>query len=246
MGLNSGIEWTTHTWNPWIGCTQLYEGCRNCYAKREMTRRGMDFNTVKRTSVQTWNQVKKYNAGDRVFVCSWSDFFHLHADRWRNDAWEAIKSRRDVTWLILTKRIEWVHPDSQFPKNVWLGVSASTKQDTEEQIGMLVMFDVAVRFVSFEPLLEDLGKMQLTSCPEDDTDLEEFGQYIDWIIIGCETLAGGKAGRFQDGFIEAARKIIKQCQEATLPVFVKQIPINGKVNRNPEQWPEDLRIQQYP
>jgi len=69
---------------------------------------------------------------------------------------------------------------------------------------------------------------------------------LSWLILGCESLAGGKAGRFQDGFIDAARSLVRQCKTADVPVYVKQIPIKGKVNRKISDWPKDLQIQDYP
>jgi protein gp37 len=69
---------------------------------------------------------------------------------------------------------------------------------------------------------------------------------LDWIIIGCEKLAGNKAGRFADKFNDAAINIVGQCNDACVPVFVKQIPINGKVVTDIKKFPKELRYQEWP
>ena len=97
--LNSNISWTTHTLNFWRGCTKVSLGCLNCYMFAEQIRYGLDPTIVIRTTKATWGQVKKFCAGDRVFVCSWSDFFHVDADPWRDNAWEVIRSRLTLSGL---------------------------------------------------------------------------------------------------------------------------------------------------
>ena len=66
---------------------------------------------------------------------------------------------------------------------------------------------------------------------------------IDWVIIGCES-RGSRAGRFQEGYAKAALDIIKQCRAVGVKVWHKQMPIKGRVSKNPEEWPEELRFRE--
>ncbi len=167
MGKNTGISWTDSTWNPWMGCTPVASGCTWCYARREMTRYGRSFSTVTRTKPATFNLPLKLAPGTRVFVCSWSDFFHPSADAWRAEAWGIIRRRPDLTFIIPTKRpgnvaertpwimrtrIETVAWDKPWP-HVWGLVSASTQLEVDEVVPKLLALPFAVRGVSLEPLL---------------------------------------------------------------------------------------------
>lgn len=210
------------------------------------------------------DQPLKWKKPRRIFVCSMSDLFHPKVPFEFIDEIMQIISMypQQHTYLILTKRPEIAkryfeqlyagltkfHKGKKYQwpfKNLHLGVSISVKAEMWKATE-LSRIPAAVRYISFEPLLEDVGEIPLISCREDDNNLEEFGQHIDWVIVSCESLLGSKAGRFQDGFIEAARNIVKQGQVISLPVYVKQIPINGKVSRKMAEWPKELRVQQYP
>ena len=111
MADTTKISWTDATWNPWIGCTKVSPGCKNCYAERMEERARRDFSKVRRA--------KKFDAplkwdialddegnGGKVFTCSMSDFFHADADAWRAEAWEIIRRTPHLTYQILTKRPE--------------------------------------------------------------------------------------------------------------------------------------------
>lgn len=223
MGINTKIEWATHSLNFWIGCTKVAAGCLHCYADREMKRWGKNFNIIQRTSRQTWNQVKKYKPGDRIFICSWSDFFHKDADQWRNEAWAVIRSRPDVTWIILTKRIKRIHFCSFSPKNLWLGVSVSTQKDVDEYIPELLQMCAETKIVSFEPLLEDIKNINTEH-------IEQLG----WAIIGCES--GPERRECKNEWVT---ELVKDFHFFNKPVFVKQINVNGKVIKMPKDFPQE-------
>lgn len=203
----------------------------------------------------------------RIFVDSMSDLFHPKVP-WEfiEEVFNKIALLDRHTFLIFTKRIKRAaeyfnsqkrrteslnkdfERDGIKEKCIWpwpnlqLILSLSTKKEADEKIPILLNIPAAVRVLSLEPLLEKIDMRLGCRYRITRTALKN----IDWVIIGCESLPGLKAGRFQDGFIEAARSIVRQCQNANIPVFVKQIPINGKVSHNPDEWPRDLRIQQYP
>jgi protein gp37 len=169
MGENSAIEWTTHTWNPWLGCTEVSPGCDHCYA-RELARRYGWASWGKgaerhRTSAATWRQPVLWNrkaatSGDRVFVfcASLADFFDPEVpDDWRRDAWDVVRQTPWLTWQILTKRPNLIPrflPPDWFEgwPHVWLGTSVEDQRNTW-RIDKLVQVPAAVRFLSCEPLL---------------------------------------------------------------------------------------------
>ena len=87
MGETTGIAWCDATWNPWQGCHKVSEGCKNCYMFRDKKRYGQDPNTVVRSADATFckpltwaKNREKYASINRVFTCSWSDFFIPEAD----------------------------------------------------------------------------------------------------------------------------------------------------------------------
>ena len=143
--------------------------------------------------------------------------------------------------------------------NLWLGVTAENQEMADKRIPLLLQTPAAVRFVSCEPLL---GKVDLTDITrkesnwehhftalrledieiEDDTDFN--GANVGWVIVGCESGANRRPCK-----LEWVRSIVNQCSVAGVPVLVKQLDIGGKVskaNRGMADWPEDLKIQQYP
>ena len=186
MGATTGISWADATWNCWQGCTKVSAGCAHCYMYREKTQYGQDPSIVVRSKPATFNAPLKWDAGKRVFVCSWSDFFHEAADAWRADAWSIIRQRTDLTFLILTKRIEramaclpWgaglADPRTGPRKaaawpNVWLGCSIEDQATADARIPLLLQTPAHVHFVSCEPLL---GPVDLSKWLEKrTTDLE--------------------------------------------------------------------------
>ena len=155
--------------------------------------------------------------------------------------------------------------------NLWRGTSISTQADADKNIPILLQIPAGVLFVSFEPMLERVDLMDvhpkiglsqdvLTDFSEDTKKFnKDYAKHLksplvddprlDWVIIGCES--GPKARLCS---IEDIRDAVRQCKEAGVPVFVKQIPIGvstgylgaTKCSKKPEEWPEDLRIQEYP
>jgi len=166
------------------------------------------------------------------------------------------------TYLLLTKRIERMaeyikHLDdvcfevgdpicwSQKPnEHIWLGVSISTQKEADEKIPILLQIPAAIRFISAEPLLEPLAfnwNLPYSSCKLSDYIAERNTNYLDWIIVGSES--GPKRRPCK---LEWIRDIVEQCKAANIPVFVKQIPINGKVSHKMSDWPKWAQIRQWP
>lgn len=202
MGETTEISWTDATWNPWHGCHKISPGCKFCYMFREKKRYGQDPNVVVRSKTK-FTEPKKWKDSRLIFTCSWSDWFIEEADAWREEAYAVIEATPQHTYQILTKRIDrapgrW----AQLP-NAWLGVSV---EDVERKwrIDALREIPAALRFLSLEPLLEDLGELDLRG--------------IGWVIAGGES--GGMGVRPISP--EWVRSIRDQCIAAGVPFHFKQ------------------------
>lgn len=258
MGKDSAIQWTTHTWNPWRGCTRVSPGCLNCYMFREQRRYGRDPEVVTRCGKPVFNAPHKWEANaaalderQHVFTCSWSDFFHTDADEWRADAWQVIRTTPHLVYQILTKRPALV--EKRLPPdwgdgwdNVWIGISAEDQDHYERRWRVLREIPATVRFISYEP---GLGPLNITALD---------GDMPDWIIAGGES--GPDARAFN---LSWARFLIEQCRVAGVPVFMKQVgsrpyyvdrdgrqvgPFSLRDDKggDPDEWPRSMRVRQSP
>lgn len=230
MGKDSNIAWTDHTWNPWQGCHKVSDGCKNCYMFRDKKRYGQDASIVIRSKDATFNKPLYWKDPAKVFVCSWSDFWIKEADEWRGQAFNVIKQTPYLTYLLLTKRPELIDMRWRDFNNVWLGATIESKK-AKDRIGILRKHNAIVNFLSIEPLIGDVGYLFLDNVHSN----------INWIIVGAESGPDRRPCK-----TEWVRSIVKQCKEAGVPVFVKQLHINGKVSSDINDWPEDLRIQEFP
>jgi protein gp37 len=212
MSTNSKIEWTDATWNPVRGCTKISPGCKHCYAERFAERfrgvkghpfeQGFDLRLIpaKVAEPLTWRKPQ------RIFVNSMSDLFH------DNVPTEFIQSVFDVMnqanwhqYQILTKRAERLEELSDkipWAPHIWMGVSVENK-DYLWRIEHLRRTKARIKFLSIEPLLGPLGKINLRG--------------IDWVIVGGES---GPHARGMDG--EWVKGIKDQCLKAGVAFFFKQ------------------------
>lgn len=118
--------------------------------------------------------------------------------------------------------------------NLWLLTSVSDQKSADDLIPSLLRCPAAVRGVSYEPVLG----------PVDFRPFFATGA-IRWLIVGCESI-GRRVGRFADGYEDAAHSAIQQALAAGIHVFHKQMPIDGRVGKDPSEWPEDLRVREWP
>lgn len=258
MGADSKIEWTDHTFNPWVGCTKISPGCDHCYAEGWAKRSGLVKwgGTRRRTSAAYWRQPLKWNAEaervgtrPRVFCASLADVFDNDVPvEWRADLFRAIRSTPALSWLMLSKRIGNVLPSlkalgcDRLPENVWLGITVVNQEEADRDIPKLLGMPAVIRFLSCEPLL---GPINLP---------KPLLRLLDWVIVGGESGPGARP--FALGWGE---DIVRQCWAADVPVFVKQVgahPVNREGERCPhildrkgkvmEEWPEVLRVREFP
>ena len=248
MAFNSKIGWTQSSWNPWYGCHKISDGCKFCYMYRDLSRFGHDPSIVRRSKTTFFDPIK-WKEPRLIFPCSWSDFFVEEADQWREEAWKIIKQTPQHTYQMLTKRIERVRdhlpPDwgNGYP-NVWLGVSIESNKYLEDRIDYLSWIKAKVRWVSAEPLLHYLY----------------FGfkrsklKHIDWVVTGGESGFATGDYRYRECKIKWIESVVEQCQDARVPVFVKQLGthlakelnLSSIHGQDINEFPLHLRIQQYP
>jgi protein gp37 len=208
----SKIEWTEQTWNPSVGCNKVSSGCQNCYAETMAKRlkamgtkgyeNGFEFNIMPERLEQPLN-IKKPT---KFFVNSMSDLFHekmpfAHLD----SIFEIIEKTPWHTYQILTKREKLMSEylmEKNLPKNVWLGVSVENSK-TKHRINYLRNINATIRFISMEPLLEDVGNLNLEN--------------IHWVIVGGES--GIRARPMKSDW---ALNIKKQCEQQNAVFFFKQ------------------------
>jgi protein gp37 len=181
------IEWTDKTWNPITGCTKISAGCAHCYAEnmaRRLCAMGQEKykNNFKITLHEgTLNKPLLWQKPHTIFVCSMSDLFHEEVPfQFIDKVINTIVATPQHRYQLLTKRsvrmVEYF-TTRPVPSNVWLGTTVET-QAVKERIDMLRMIPAPIRFLSCEPLIEDLGELNLTN--------------IDWVIVGGES---GKMAR---------------------------------------------------
>lgn len=209
----SSIEWTEHTWNPVTGCTKLSPGCKHCYAET-MARRlkamgapGYERGFELTLHPERLEQPLRRKTPTTYFVNSMSDLFHEAVpDRFVDQVLDVCRRTPQHTYQVLTKRAERL---PQFfagrvcPPNVWLGVSVEDRKYGVPRIALLRKVEAAVRFLSVEPLLEDVGKLNLRG--------------IHWVIVGGES--GAKARPMDESWAENVRT---QAIAQGVPFFFKQ------------------------
>jgi protein gp37 len=193
---------------------------------RDKKRYGQEASIVIKSKPPTFNKPLHWKGPAKVFVCSWSDFFIEEADKWRKDAYDIMFKTPHLTYLLLTKRPENIDTRWIYLDNMWMGVTVESDHYKWRVISLRET-KAKIKFISMEPLIGPVYDLPLIS--------------IDWVIVGAESGPDRRPCK-----IEWARAIVQQCKEAGVPVFVKQLHINGKVSSDINEWPKDLRVQDFP
>ena len=217
MSEHSKIEWTDTTWNPVRGCTKISPGCKHCYAETFAERFrgvpghpyefGFDLRLVPEKLVEplTWSSSRM------VFVNSMSDLFHPGVpESYIKQVANTMRTADWHTYQVLTKRaprmanlLQNSLRDAAAATHIWWGVSVENRRYGLPRIDMLRDAPAQVRFLSIEPLLEDLGEIDLRD--------------IQWVIVGGESGPGARPLRK-----EWVISIRNQCEIAGVPFFFKQ------------------------
>lgn len=266
MGDKSRIEWLDGgaSWNPITGCTQISEGCQNCYAKTmaETRLRGMFGYDQEDPFKITFHEDKldqplKWKRPRKIFVCSMGDLFHEDVPTGLIvDIFGVIAGATQHTFLILTKRPERMKSFMQYffrdhiPfNNVWIGVTAENQRTADERIPLLLSTPAAKRFISVEPMLESMEILSYLpeydyrptyeyyqkAYPNSGKSPIQINSGLDWVICGAET---GSNARPMN--LDWARDLRNECADANVPFFFKKAgPHNTPI-------PEDLMIREYP
>ena len=240
MSESTIIAWTDHTFNPWMGCQKVSEGCRNCYAETlTKNRMGLDLwgspkTTTRQVTKSPWQNVLKWNrdaisAGQRrkVFCASLCDVCEDHAvaNATRPRLWDLIERCTGLDWQLLTKRPERI--EQNLPRNwrdgwshVWLGTSVEDMR-VAKRVDHLRGIPAAVRFISYEPAIGPLNELDITG--------------IDWMIYGGESGPG-----YREENKQWARDMHSKCIASGTAFFHKQsagwrtelgIELDGKIVR---------------
>lgn len=250
MSRTTGIEWTEHTWNPFVGCNVHTAGCTNCYAMRQ-AHRIEQFGTVShykgltkkvngnivwtgkvaRASDAGMSKPLKIPGSALIFVNSMSDFWHPAAkDDWRLAAIDVIRRTPQHQYQVLTKRPEEAaaffrrHPGVRLPNNFWLGATVEDSR-VKHRIDTIRAIPAKVRFLSIEPLIGPVGPLNLRA--------------IHWVITGGESGPGARP--CHAGWV---RDIRDQCAVAGVALFHKQwghwrnnpLALTAPAGRSPADW----------
>lgn len=236
MAERSAIKWTDATWNPVTGCTKITRGCDNCYAARFSERfrgvPGHPFETGFDLTLrpERLDQPLKWRRPRMIFVNSMSDLFHKQVPSGFID--KVFETMEEADWHIfqvLTKRSSLMrdylrrrYGGERGPQHIWCGVSVEDAQ-AKNRITHLRAAHAGVRFLSIEPLIGAVGKVDLTG--------------IDWVIAGGESGPGARPMH-----LEWVREIRNQCIEQEIAFFFKQWgglrPKSGGRELDGREWSE--------
>jgi protein gp37 len=202
-----------------VGCTKLSAGCKHCYAEvmaRRLQAMGVPgyehgFRKV-RVLPERLGEPLRRKKPTLYFVNSMSDLFHVHVpDEFIEKVFDTMRTATQHTFQVLTKRADRVAAFAKtrdVPTNVWIGVSVENKRHGVPRIEHLRSVSASIRFLSIEPLLEDVGVLDLSG--------------IDWVIVGGESGPGARPMK-----PEWARNIRRQCKAQGVRFFFKQWGAHG-------------------
>lgn len=252
--MSTGISWASDTWNPLTGCSRISEGCRSCYAARDTLGRlshlpaykGLafrnpddgfaEFTGEMRLLPERLEQPLRWKKPRMIFVNSMSDLFaHEVPLEYQQQVFDVMEAAPRHIFQILTKRPHLMRdrvaamygPKGQPGSHIWMGTSIELNKYVF-RADRLRSTQAAVRFLSCEPLLGELPSLDLTD--------------INWCIVGAES---GSRARPMD--LYWVREIKAMCAEKNVALHVKQLTgTGGHPIKNIEDFPADLRIQDYP
>ncbi|HAX98972.1 MAG TPA: hypothetical protein DCY12_08850 [Candidatus Atribacteria bacterium] len=171
---------------------------------------------------------------------SYKEHFRVRADRVSEECGDTFHLNHESS-----------DPTENWPlDNLWLGVSISTQQEANEKIPILLQTPATHRFVNLEPMLEEINFSYITNpkiSPTHNVLGNKYGVYqysneiINWVLLGCESGPGRRPMK-----LEWARNIVEQCKASGVPLFIKQLDLDGKVEKDLSKFPNDLKIREHP
>lgn len=257
MGKTSSIQWTDATWNPAVGCKKVDEDCKFCYMYREsLEGTRYDPKTVRKTKT-VFNLPLKLKEPSKIFTASLTDIFIEDIDPFRNEIWDIIRKCPQHIFQILTKRPERIlqslPPDwGNGWDNVWLGTSVGSYESLHRAFH-IINVPASKIFLSLEPLYGPVNLISMLNLSFTKR-TGKHGSAIDWVIVGGESGNENGKYRYRPCKIEWIEKIARDCQEAKVPVFVKQLGtglakemrLKDRHGGDINEWPTELRIREFP
>ena len=255
MGATTEIAWCNSTFNPWWGCTRVDPACEHCYAETWARRTGHSvwgptaprrtFGAKHWAEPFTWDsRAKKDSVRRRVFCASMADIFDKDAPPGELDRlWLVIRMTPNLDWLLLTKRADRIRDSLPADwgsgyRNVWMGVTIGEPGGLW-RLDELIKIPAVIRFVSVEPLLAPL--LLTRYGPRSHVAVQILREGLDWVIVGGESGAGCRP---MD--LDWARTLRNEARVIGAAYFMKQI--GGFPNKRDRlsDFPEDLRIREFP
>ncbi len=255
-----GIYWD-RPWNPFTGCSPVGAGCDNCWARRMAHRLkgryGYPADEPFRPTFhpERLDRVDSKQKPQVIALCFMSDPFHKdHRIGNKASMLHTIIDCPQHTFIALTKRYEQMKDFLYNYTNIWLegnpipnligGVSVWDQESADRMVPILLETNLATRIVSLEPCLGSVNMrpyLPLLVNTVDGPREYNSSRMLDGVILGGESGPGARPMK-----LEWALDVKNQCEAAGVPLFIKQLHINGKVSHNPEEWPADLRIRKLP
>lgn len=266
MAENTKIEWATHTFNPWVGCTKVSAACDHCYAESWAKRAGAPElwkGERRRTTPANWRKPLVWNraaraAGERhrVFCASLADVFdNKIPEEWRLDLYDLIMQTPNLDWLLLTKRPQNIGKmtrrrfEGALADNIWIGTTVENQEEANRRIPHLLSVPARVHFLSCEPLLEDVDITRwlwgiddpCLDCPRDaDCECGWLTRKANGLSAIDWVICGGESGGGARLMApEWAQSLKGQCKSAGTSFFMKQMTRKAEI-------PVDLLVREFP
>lgn len=206
-------------WSPWRGCHRYSEGCKFCYIHKGDAKRNIDTNQIVKTDNFDFpvrrNKKGEYRvkSGQIVYVCFSTDFLIEDADEWRDECWNMMRERKDLTFLFLTKRIErfeYCVPDDWGTgyDNVIIGCTIENQKTADKRLAIFSKLPLKHRNIICQPLLEKI-------------DIEKYLSEVELVLVGGEA---DKEGRILD--YDWVLDIREQCIRKKVPFEFRQCGTN--------------------
>lgn len=226
-------------WNPWHGCHKKSTGCLNCYMFRRDSLYDKDSNKVEKTKdfnlgIRKHRDGSYYlKSGEIVYTCMTSDFFIEEADEWRKDIWNIIRTRQDLHFTIITKRIERFK--SCIPNdwndgydNVTIICTCENQAMADERLPIFLELPIKHREIIEEPMLEQIN----------------IEKYLKNNKINCVTCGGESGNKARECNYDWILKTREQCKKYNVPFYFKQTGANFVKNGKRYNIPRKEQMQQ--